>query len=292
MSDAATPRPPLSPNRPLVAAALTAGAMGSLGNALEACASHEFYAVDLDTRQAIKPPSDFGRHPAVVSGPVRVRSTWIPGSITGPLASQRTERLWGFLDHAVAHLGLRTIVLPRRSEVVRGDYLGPELQNRLRAVAGRDVRVTIGIRAADGRHGHDQLVEMLNLRHAAEEWELDLALDLTGPVPHGFEAEAAVMRLLPRLTLVRMESWVMANGDLASTQAITRRATATLAEHGYRGMISVVPSSPPVRWPWSTPSPSTAEEWTRKLIMEQYDRRLGDSSTPSNPHSELFREQL
>lgn len=285
-------RRPLSPNRPTIAAALRANWWGSIGSGPSAAATHELYAVDLDIRSSFRSPANLTRHPALVAGPVRLRSVWIPGSIAGPWLEPRADRLWQFLGHAMDQLGLRTIILPRSGEVERGTHLGPELRKRVDAHADHDVRVAIGIRASTGRHGHDQLVEFLNLRHAAEEWDLDLALDLTGSIPPTFEAEAAVLRLLPRLTIVRMPSWVSANGQLAGNHTLTRRVVATLADHGYRGVISIEPSTPLIRLPLTVATASGGEEWTRQLILEQYDRRLGDASGfPVSP-SEIFREHL
>ena len=279
-----------SSSRPTVAAALDAGLTGGLGTAPEAAARHQFFATDLDLRRAM-----FAPPPVPLTGrdgelPVRVRSAWIPGAVTGTLAERRTKRLWSFLEYAVLQLGLRTVVVPRSIEISHGAFLGAELRKRMTDVAGTGVRIAIGVRASVIYRGHDQLAQLQTLRHTAEEWDLDIALDLSGQVPHYLEAEAAVMRLFPRLTLVRMPSWVLANGELNTHDPISRRVVAALADQRYSQTISVIPSQPIAHLPFTRRRPGMAEEWTRTMIQDQYDRRLGLSSESTTPHSELFRE--
>ncbi|MFT4036630.1 MAG: hypothetical protein QM692_00515 [Thermomicrobiales bacterium] len=62
----------------------------------------------------------------------------------------------------------------------------------------------IGLTAAHLRGGRPHLVQLGALRRFAEEWDLGLALDLTGRLDPTWEAEAAVTRLGPRLRLIRV----------------------------------------------------------------------------------------
>lgn len=284
-----TPQSPIG--RPTIVAGVTSSWLGSLGKSLERAETHQFFAVDVDLRRALYAPSPASFSSRQDTALVRLRSAWIPGSITGPLTAQRTARFWSFLEHAVTQMGLRTAILPRSSEVTRGEFLGAELRQRIVAEAHGGVRLAIGVRGSVIYRGHDQLAQLQTLRHAAEEWDLDIALDLTGDVPHYLEAEAAVLRLLPKLTLVRIPSWVSTSGELNTDDPISRRVVAILADQGYTGTISITPARSPLQLPGTHAYPSMSDEWTRSLILDQYDRqRTNDRPTPYiSP--ELFREQ-
>jgi hypothetical protein len=182
-------------------------------------------------------------------------------------------------------------VIPPNAEITHGQFIGTELRKRLRAKAAAGVRVAVGIRGSAIVQGHDQLGQLLNLRHSAEEWDLDLALDLAGDVPHYLEAEAAVLRLMPRLALVRIPSWVSATGELNTNDPISRRVVSILADQGYPGTISIVPARGPLQLPWTRTVPTASDEWTRTLILDQYDRQRSDDIPAPYISPELFREQ-
>jgi len=264
---------------------------GSLGKSLTRAERHQFFAIDLDGRRALLAPSVAGIAADAHTSVVRLRSIWIPGSITGPFAEQRRTGLWHLLDYAAGQMGLRTVVLPRSSEVTRGDFLGAELRKRMTATKHGGLRLAIGIKGSAIHRGHDQLAQLQTLRHTAEEWDLDIALDLAGNVPHYLEAEAAVLRLLPRLTLVRIPSWVAASGELNTDDPISRRVVSILADQGYTGTISVIPARSPLQLPGTHAYPTMSDEWTRQLILDQYARQLADDRPAPYISPELFREQ-
>jgi len=277
--------------RPTIVAGISASRFGSLGSSLEQAAAHEFFATDVDLRRSLWTPSVASLCSRQRAGLVRMRTVWVPGSVTGQLVERRTTRLWKFLDHAVARMGLRMVILPRSSEVGRGPFLGAELRRRMGASAPGAVRLAIGVKGSAVYRGHDQLDQLRSLRHTAEEWDLDIALDLAGDVPHYLEAEAAVLRLLPRLTLVRIPSWVSASGELNANDPISRRVVAILADQGYAGTISIVPAGSPLQLPWTRTYVSMNDEWTRSLILDQYDRQRTDDRPAPYISPELFREQ-
>lgn len=277
--------------RPTIAAGIAASRVGSLGKTIEQAARHQFFAVDVDLRRTLLAPPVASVVLRAQNGPVRVRSVWVPGAIGGPFAAQRAAALTDFLEHAARGLGMRTVVLPRSADGAHGIALGASLRQRMQAVARGQVRLAIGIRGDMVHRGHDQLAQLQSLRHAAEEWDLDLALDLAGEVPHYLEAEAAVLRLLPRLTLVRIPSWVSASGELNTSDPISRRVVAILADQGYAGTISIIPSRGPLQMPWTRVTPTTGDEWTRSLILDQYDRQRPDDPAAPYISPELFREQ-
>jgi hypothetical protein len=142
------PNRSLPSSRPTIAAGLDTGWNGSFGGSLDACATHQFYAVDLDIRNSLFAPSE-SRMGAVSSTlPVRIRSAWIPGAINGPIAGRRADSLWAFLDDAVQDHGLRTVIVPRSAEISHGAFIGAELRKRMQAIAGSGVRLAIGVKAA------------------------------------------------------------------------------------------------------------------------------------------------
>ena len=276
--------------RPTILAGAGTSPLGSLGRTLRAAESLQFFAIDLDLRRALILPTPQALGRAGDQSLVRIRSAWIPGAINGPLASSRSDALWTALRHAATHLGLRTVVMPHRSEVTRGDWLGAESRRTFREGSLGMVRHAIGIRGASIQRGHEQLRQLQMLRHAAEEWDLDLALDLTGEVPHYLEAEAAILRLIGRLTLVRIPSWVSANGELNTADPISRRVVSILADQGYTGTISIVPMRPPWQVSWQPPAPTSSEEWTRAMILDQYARQRSDDLPAPYISPEIYRE--
>jgi hypothetical protein len=276
--------------RPTILAGAGTSPFGSLGRTLRAAETLQFFAVDLDLRQAWLMPSATSLGRAGDQGIVRIRSAWIPGSITGPRHDARTAGLWSGLVHAATHLGLRTVIVPHRAEVIRGDWLGSESRRVFRESNLGLVRHAIGIRGAAIQRGHEQLRQLQMLRHTAEEWDLDLALDLTGDVPHYLEAEAAILRLISRLTVVRIPSWVSANGELNTADPISRRVISILADQGYAGTISIVPMRSPWNISWHPPAPTSSEEWTRAMILDQYTRQRSDDAPASYISPEIFRE--
>jgi hypothetical protein len=283
--------PQFPTRRPTIVAGIGTSWTGSIGKALARAEMHQFFGVDLDLRQALMMPSAASIATQAQTGMVRMRSAWIPGAITGPMAAQRTAGMWRVLEYGVEHMGLRTVVLPRSSEVTRGDFLGAEVRKRMQDAAHGNVRLAIGVRGAAVYRGHDQLAQLQTLRHTAEEWDLDIALDLAGNVPHYLEAEAAVVRLLPRLTVVRIPSWVSASGELNTDDPISRRVVSILADQSYTGTISIIPARSPLQFPGTRAYPTMSDEWTRQLILDQYDRQLTNDKPTPYISPELYREQ-
>jgi hypothetical protein len=283
-------RIPSGSRRPTILAGTTTSITGSPGSSLRAAEALQFFAIDLDLRASFRMPQARAFGAERPDNLVRVKSIWIPGSISGPMSSQRTAALWSLLEVSAQSLGLRSIVIPHSSEVTRGDWLGAESRRRLRETQHDFIRHVIGIRGSSINRGHDQLSQLQMIRHSAEEWDLDIALDLTGDVPHYLEAEAAIMRLLPRLTLVRIPSWVSSTGELNTNDPISRRVVSILADQGFSGTISIVPIRAPWQLPWTATAPTTSEEWTRTMIMDMYTRQRSDDLPAPYRSSELFRE--
>jgi hypothetical protein len=118
---------------------------------------------------------------------------------------------------------------------------------RLRAMIPDSADVALAVRPRNADGGRSHLVRLSLLRNQAEEWDLGLALDLTGPVDWLWEAEAAVVRMMPRLRLVRLLHPLPAvDGHVRSR--LTQRTIAACADNAFDGWISVVAAVPVWRW--------------------------------------------
>lgn len=249
--------------------------LGSLGGQIPTASEHEFYGIDIDLRSAWLAPSWSAMATHLSRHMIRVRSVWIAGMLTGPLVSQRTDRLLDFLRGCRGEHGLRTIVIPRAAHIRRGSSLGPQIRQFAAERTGAIPRVAVGIRAVDlgGERGH--LDHLRSIRHLAEEWDLDVALDLTGHVPRDWEAEAAIVRLMPRLTLVRItpESGNRQYRQPMAGRSIAARSVAILADQGYTGSISVASPTRPLRSFIASSGPGQVEIMARDAVLDQYDRQ-------------------
>jgi hypothetical protein len=236
-----SPTPSPSRSRPTIVFGGTCGLFGSAQGVIRRAQDYGYFAVDLDLRHALCSPSSSAVRIMSDDAVLRIRSIWLPATVSGPLLSRRLERLTGFLRLAQQELGLRNIIIAAASPTTRRGT--PLLPVAREAVAGGHgaVRLAMGVRADRSMHS---LESTALARRVAEEWNLDLALDVAGPVPAGWEAEAAVSRLLPRLAVVRLCGWLPTqlthqdNGPLR----IAARSMAMLADQGYAGLLSVVPT--------------------------------------------------
>ncbi|HVL25499.1 MAG TPA: hypothetical protein VM450_15535 [Thermomicrobiales bacterium] len=234
-----------------------------------------YLALDLDLRHMLIPPSADAIRTSLDSQVVRVRSVWLPATLSGPLSAQRGDRLAGFLRLAQRELGLRHMIIEGASQATRaGVPLLPLAREVAREQSGM-VRLGLGVRADRSMHSLDSTALA---RRVAEEWELDLALDVAGPVPPGWEAEAAVVRLMPRLAVVRLCGWLplqYAHEDGSPTR-IAARTMSMLADQGYAGLLSIVPTR--------NRRPSTDYQHD---LQRRYDAGPHSADAPARTHFDL-----
>jgi hypothetical protein len=223
--------------RPTLLFGGSVGVFGSPQRAVRVAHREGYLAVDLDMRHAWLPPTPSAIEALGHDRLVRIRSVWLPAAMSGPLLAQRLDRLTSFLSLAEARLGLRQVIIAGTTSS-RG---GTSILRIVRGGVGGNIRLAIGVRAD---RSINSLTSTAHARRVAEEWDLDLALDISGPVPPGWEAEAAVMRMAPRLTLVRLCGWLPgASADVnESPTRIAARSIAMLADQSYSGLVSVVPT--------------------------------------------------
>lgn len=138
------------------------------------------------------------------------------------------------------------------------------------------IRLALEVRAdtlLDERGPH--LTRVANIRRFAEEWDLDVALDLGSGDLAGWETEAALMRLFPRLTLVRIGPMHGPGGKHAVTPgaSVAMRTVKMLADQAFGGLISVLPTTPqPAWWSWASHPSLGAAVSAREEILAAYDR--------------------
>ncbi|MDQ3614599.1 MAG: hypothetical protein M3412_09800 [Chloroflexota bacterium] len=195
------------------------------------------YGLDLDLRRAWSAPSiDNVR----LQPTARIKSVWLPMQYAGPFSEQRAGRLRDFLNLCATRRDLKTIVLPRNTPVRhQGISLG-RMAQQLADWYGLRIAVSIPADHLIQQSG-SHLERVANMRRIAEEWDLDMALDLTASGIDQWEAEAALMRLFPRLTLVRLRPWLDGDGMplSASPARICMRSASMLADQAYSGAISI-----------------------------------------------------
>ncbi|MBA2277008.1 MAG: hypothetical protein H0W06_04530 [Chloroflexia bacterium] len=167
-----------------------------------------------------------------------MRSCWLPAIVGGPFARRRAAALLRFVRDGRDRAGLRTIVLPRTA-AGRGVPMAKTVRELTVGNAGSSLRLAVAVDpAAIAAHRSQRSALQSNLR-MAEEWDLDIALDLAIPTSAAWEAEAAVLRLLPRLRIVRLPCRSDRVAD--DTTRVVERTVAMLVDQGYAGTFSLLP---------------------------------------------------
>jgi hypothetical protein len=139
-----------------------------------------------------------------------------------------------------ARLPQVTIDLPAGVDAQDALSLQFAAARRLRNATGSQAKIAIAVRADNREGSRDHLDRIALLRHQAGEWDLQLALDLTTGVDNAWEAEAAILRLMPRLAMIRLVvPRTMLSGGVR--WRIASRAVAAACDSGFTGSFSVAP---------------------------------------------------
>lgn len=126
---------------------------------------------------------------------VPTASLWLPIAAS---ASDRSRRLVEMVSNRQAEAAPSLVLLTTSLQYRDLSRHVLALQETTRS------RLLIGLGTSQLRGGRPHLVQLGALRHFAEEWDLGVALDLTGRLDPTWEAEAAVTRLGQRLQLLRV----------------------------------------------------------------------------------------
>lgn len=257
--------------RPTILLGTGASRMGRLNVTCGEASQVDLHGLDLDLRTSWRAPSS---EDIRESQNARIRSVWLPMQYSGPFCEQRVDQLRAFLNYCASRCGLRTIILPKNTPPRRqGIPLGPMAQQ---IAEWYGVRTAIGITAdtmLENTGSH--LQRIANMRRIAEEWDLDIALDLTTPDIEHWEAEAALMRLFPRLRVVRMRPLgpIGITDGTGSTRRAAARTLSMLADQAYHEIITIAPA--PSQWyriHRGDHQNLAAASATRCEILSTYDR--------------------
>ena len=149
---------------------------------------------------------------------VPVRSLWLP---VGELQSSPNRRLIESIADRQSNVGLCVVAaLPAGTTL-------HDLTGHLALAAGtyQSLPIVLGLPSAALKGGRPHLVQLGGIRRFAEEWDLTVAIDLSGQFDPTWEAEAAVARLGERLGILRI------NASAASRAAVGRDRVACRALH-------------------------------------------------------------
>lgn len=146
---------------------------------------------------------------------------------------------------------------------------------RLRALTPSTTRVALAIRPRNPEGNRAHLGRAALLRHIAEEWDLDIALDLCGHIDRLWEAEAIIHRLSSKLRLVRM-IYPLPRIDAHTRMRITQRTVAACVDAAYDGQIVLVCPLPIWRW-----RDSAALDRGFHAAVERLSGRFGLVSLPT-----------
>jgi hypothetical protein len=149
---------------------------------------------------------------------VPVRSLWLP---VGELQSSPNRRLIESIADRQSNVGLCVVAaLPAGTTL-------HDLTGHLALAAGtyQSLPIVLGLPSAALKGGRPHLAQLGGIRRLAEEWDLTVAIDLSGQFDPTWEAEAAVARLGERLGILRI------NASAASRAAVGRDRVACRALH-------------------------------------------------------------
>jgi hypothetical protein len=147
-----------------------------------------------------------------------IRAVWVP---VGELQSARNRSL---LEDVAAR---QPDVRPRIVAVLAAGATLHELSRGLELGGwfSQSLPVTLGLPSGALKGGRPHLVQLGVIRRFAEEWDLSVAVDLSGQFDPTWEAEAAVARLGERLSVLRI------NASAPSRAAVGRDRVACRALH-------------------------------------------------------------
>lgn len=217
--------------------------VGRLTTLLQASQDAGLLLMELDIERRF-----IGLHPRQIlhhaqSSRTDVASVWLPARsrFGGPL-SERDRKI--LIDSAVDAAAPLVVRLPR-NEIGRVTLTTvTNLTEPIQQLVPPTTRVTVAVPTAWLVGGRPHLVQLTALRRICEEWDIDIALDLTGPIDPQWEAEAAVLRIGSRLRIVRIAALPVTANTTDSQARLTARALIPALESGSLASVSL---SPPIK---------------------------------------------
>jgi hypothetical protein len=138
----------------------------------------------------------------------------------------------------------------------KSQTVDPQAISKLRLELPDSAGIVIALAPLNHEGTRTHLDRISALRHVAEEWDVHIALDLTGAIDPRWEAEAAVLRLGNRLRLVRFappsfERARIRHDSLHARDVSVGRVLASIADFGFGPTLSL--KIPLPFWDWANP---------------------------------------
>ena len=232
-----------SPDLPILSLATSASRLVGLGTLLQGAKLAGLGWVDLDLTGRERGLKVTTLTRAACESGVGIRAVWLPTATPSRFGLDRSTPLARLTGELIAGIGTQAVVLDRPHGTPTQRAHQSRLLQAIRTNVPRGARLTFAIRPHELDGTREHLVGLAALRRVAEEWDVDLALDLHGRIDPAWESEAAVSKLLPRLTVVRIgpfEARPLGRGRAKQTA----RVLAFLADLGFRGAIAIAPTAP------------------------------------------------
>jgi hypothetical protein len=238
---------PIRPNPPILTLSSTACRWMGLTDIDHVAQMSGARGVDLDLRPGLVRAlsRDHRNHTAHTP----ITSIWLSRSPFGTGLFRHTAVSGADLAEVIVAQHAPRLVVDRRQ---LGDKTLGSLMRSVQDLSDGTIRLTLSLSSDQLEGSRDHLAALSALRRTAEEWDYDLALDLTGPIDPRWEAEAALNRVLPRLRIIRVSSLTSRPPDNARAR-LTNRTISFALDQGYQDVISISPYVPLWRAFWTTP---------------------------------------
>jgi hypothetical protein len=258
---------------PRVAISTRSSPLLSLAKWREVCERSRIDAIDLDLTNPVRSHlalrglgRDFLTNP-------RIQSVWI-GRDCPALVSNLTSR------DSMLILPQASLQGGRKSKTIE-----PKSLDGMRSKFSEKIRFAIALDPINHEGTRTHLDRISAIRHVAEEWDFDIALDLTGPIDHRWEAEAAVLRLGERLKLIRLTppAFDRARFWQDSTQlrdVTVSRVLSALSDFGFATTLSFKLRTS--FWNWSNPV-AIADEMSLALAATLAKFQIQSTSITTPP---------
>jgi NAD(P)-dependent dehydrogenase (short-subunit alcohol dehydrogenase family) len=191
---------------------------------------------------------------------IKVRSIWFP------FDGLRSPRISRFLDMTLATHAAEP---PMAVVVVPGLGTLRDLSRNVDVTSGTTSRLplVLGVPSSALRGGRPHLVHLGTLRRFAEEWDLAIAVDLSGRFDPTWEAEAAVARLGDRLRIIRVSASAPSRSAIGRDRVACRALHAAIDRNHVLDVAIASPKSIP--FPATPRVASNAARFAARYIAER-----------------------
>lgn len=176
------------------------------------------------------------------------------------------------------------VCLPEKTLIIQHALVNDEkgdldravaLAAQLRAAIDPSLKVALAVAPRNDAGDRAHLIRLQSLRHLVAEWDLHLALDLTGRLDESWEAEAAVLRMGTRLAVIRL-GYPLPEKPGSPRWRLVRRILAAAADSEFGGVLSLTPRLSPWR---ADGTAAIAHELTQAVTEIRTEFRLRAEAT-------------